>query len=217
MPDIGTNLFTMEMYARWTVQSGSYPTLCATGVSWTTGSTGIRMAQIGPGRFSFYWNGQGDPLMVASTTIPADTWAHVAIVRYSSTGIKMYVNGALEATAVISSGATINGKLTLGRSPWDGGNGYHTGYIDNFRLAVGPTGVRYTDVFTPPSSLYSDLGGAVSVHPSGTERILGLTTAAGSSIKSNNKSDLLLIRSSGSNWVVESAGITPGNWVDQKD
>ena len=84
--------------------------------------------------------------LTGSTTISANAWNHVAVVRSGST-ITLYVNGVADGTA--SSSANLNGGATtyIGRVFDTGTTVYYKGYISNFRAVIG-TAV-YTTAFTP--------------------------------------------------------------------
>jgi hypothetical protein len=97
------------------------------------------------------YGGSNLPL-IASSTNDKNTWYHVAIVRDSSTTLKMYRNGLQVASQTISSGLTFDwGKsgLLVGGGNWDGANSYFNGYMQGLRLVKG-TAV-YTGEFTPPT------------------------------------------------------------------
>jgi hypothetical protein len=102
----------------------------------------------GNGKASFYyWIGSGPESVVGSTTIPLNTWTHIAATYDGSSAIKVYVNGVLDATgAKTGTPVTSTKNLIIGA-----GNGaYYNGYISNFRRVVGS--VVYTGNFTPSTT-----------------------------------------------------------------
>ena len=91
-------------------------------------------------------------IITCTTTIVANTWAHVALVRSgsASNNVKLYLNGTQDGQGT----ATYN----IGAKPFGLGMGYpgsavelYTGYIDDFRITKGVA--RYTTNFTPPTAL----------------------------------------------------------------
>jgi len=97
-------------------------------------------------------------IIKTTSTISANTWTHVAIVRNASDQVNVYFNGVVAATPV-----TYSTTLNTGYGGWTGlvfRLGYHLadggvydvfyGYISNARVVQG-TAV-YTSAFTPPTS-----------------------------------------------------------------
>ena len=84
--------------------------------------------------------------LTGTTTISANTWTHVAVVRSGST-ITLYVNGTADGT--VTSSANLSGGSTtyIGRTFDSTGTLWFSGYISNFRTTIG-TAV-YTANFTP--------------------------------------------------------------------
>jgi len=78
-----------------------------------------------------------------------NTWAHIAIVRYSG-NLYFYFNGTAQGSATADStnySGAVN-TLTIGYDSQ--GNGYYAGYIDDLRITKGYA--RYTTTFTAPTS-----------------------------------------------------------------
>ena len=102
----------------------------------------------GNGKASFYyWIGSGPESVTGSTTIPLNTWTHVAATYDGTSVIKIYVNGVLDATGTkTGTPVTSTKNLIIGA-----GNGaYYNGFISNFRRVVGS--VVYTGNFTPSTT-----------------------------------------------------------------
>ena len=102
----------------------------------------------GNGKASFYyWIGSGPESVTGSTTIPLNTWTHVAATYDGTSVIKIYVNGVLDATGTkTGTPITSTKNLIIGA-----GNGaYYNGYISNLRRVVGS--VVYTSNFTPSTT-----------------------------------------------------------------
>ncbi len=86
-------------------------------------------------------------------TLVANTWYHVALVRYGTT-ITLYLNGVSQGTAAITAGQTVwttTGNLYFGgqASAW-----WFTGNLDEWRMVTGAA--VYTSNFTPPSAPFTD-------------------------------------------------------------
>lgn len=109
-----------------------------------------------------YWYKQasGGTAIASSGTVAANTWYHIAIVKESSTVVKLYINGTLNGTDSSASGYTdIATNLWIGRgmgnssSLWDATRYDHTGYIDEIRIS---NTARYTANFTPTTTPFTD-------------------------------------------------------------
>jgi Concanavalin A-like lectin/glucanases superfamily len=87
----------------------------------------------------------------ATTQITAGAWWHVAAVRNGNT-IALYVNGAVEASVGFSATAFDSANnLRVGAGGEIASNSWN-GWIDEFRLSVGPA--RWTAAFVPPGKAY---------------------------------------------------------------
>lgn len=87
----------------------------------------------------------------STTTIPADVWTHVAVVR-EGTGtnqVKIYINGVQSGQGTVSTNFTQTEQLNIGA---DRGNGNAmNGYISGFQYVVG-TAETITVPTSPPTS-----------------------------------------------------------------
>ena len=89
-----------------------------------------------------------------TSTVPINTWTHIAVVRSGST-VSVYINGTASATTDTQAGTIGNGTLNIGA---DAANGaLFVGKISNFRVVKG-TAV-YTQTFTPPLSPLTAIDG----------------------------------------------------------
>lgn len=149
--DFGTGNFTIDLYT-YTVDANSYPTLISSQVSWTTGNICIRFddnVNSAANKFCFHAHPTAN-LLVSSNTFTHGVWRHVAIVRDSSTTLKMYIEGNLEASATISSSLT----FTFGSGIYVGimggldASGSFSGYISHIRFIKGRA--LWTSPFIPP-------------------------------------------------------------------
>ena len=81
-----------------------------------------------------------------TSTVPINTWTHIAVVRIGTT-VKVYINGTASITTDTQAGTIGNGTLNIGA---DAANGaLFAGYVSNMRVVKG-VGV-YTGNFTVPT------------------------------------------------------------------
>jgi hypothetical protein len=151
----------------FTIECWVYPTgLTGTRVilsQWnqTAGQGGYILNTSG-NQFQFYFApfSEASPIITGSTTITANQWYHLAVVRNGST-FTMYQNGVSIGTGTSSAtkaplavntamGTYYNSSGTLPAA----GTTDFAGYVDDVRITPGVA--RYTANFTPPT--YSPLG-----------------------------------------------------------
>jgi hypothetical protein len=149
-----TGDFTFECWAYLTAYSG-------TSCFFTIGNESA-------GRYYFALTGTGGQLWSnvygggnftwgTATSVPLNTWTHVAWVR-SGTTVTGYVNGVSVGTQ------TISGTVGNANGVWIGANpsgGYlWSGYLNNVRLINGVA--LYTEAFTPPTAPLTTVEPAVT-------------------------------------------------------
>ena len=132
----------------FTVEAWYYPTN-------VTGSHSL--FTLGPdpdNRYVFFLDGTsvasnlyGGGVTTYTTTVPINTWTHIAVVR-SGTIVSVYINGSASATTDTQAGTLGNGVLNIGADAT--GGALFAGYISNFRVVNG-TAV-YTANFTPSTT-----------------------------------------------------------------
>jgi hypothetical protein len=153
--NFGTGDATVEFWFNSPSQNANnYPGVVSSVDFNVAGSASIRFDNTGDkGKIYMYVNGGGNPVIVSASTVAYGTWNHIAIVRQSTT-FKLYLNGALDATANISAALGwyfSAGGLRVGRGyDVDGANAYFLGYVSNLRLVKNVA--VYTGAFTPPAS-----------------------------------------------------------------
>lgn len=85
------------------------------------------------------------------TTIPINTWTHVAGVKDGTT-LRVFINGTQAATLAITGTVANSTQLPhIGRDPLDVARDFG-GYIDEFRFS---SSARYTSNFTPSGSEFT--------------------------------------------------------------
>lgn len=101
----------------------------------------------------FYWYKNGSGALVWNTALSANTWYHLAVVKESSTTVKIYVDGTLRYTNTAQSGLTDStNDIWFGRGYgvssglFDATRYDLNGWIDEVRCS---TTARYTANFTP--------------------------------------------------------------------
>lgn len=101
------------------------------------------------GRTQFYWYDGTAKSVSGDTTVPTNSWSHIALSVQSGT-IRMFVNGiqqTLTGTTTLTSTSGSLGRLAIGESASGGSNlGYH-GYISDIKVS---RGAIYTTSFSPP-------------------------------------------------------------------
>ena len=96
----------------------------------------------------------GFGLTTYTSTVPINTWTHIAVVRSGST-VKVYINGTASVTTDTQAGTIGNGTLNIGA---DAANGaLFVGNISNFRVVKGTA--LYTATFTPSKSPFKAIDG----------------------------------------------------------
>ena len=147
--DLGTGDFTIECWAYSLTALGSY------GAQYThfmgKGSGNLT----GTYALAFYLSKIHFAAPVGSTsgttTLTANQWYHLAVTR-SGTTLRLFVNGAVEATATVTTDLTSASSFNIGDRQLDDPNLQYpfNGYISNARVVKG-TAV-YTAAFTPPTA-----------------------------------------------------------------
>ena len=99
--------------------------------------------------FSCMTTGGSELSVAASSTIPYNTWTHLAAVRNSNT-ITIYQNGSSVGTLAISSAIRITGTTPVRTCVWDSAGSNYYGYLSDVRLVNGTA--IYTTAFTPPTA-----------------------------------------------------------------
>ena len=146
----GTSTFTIEAWIYPTIrQAGSRGVIVSDGQggggteNWSFGVTTA-------GLLNFYWYQGGEKNCNGSTTIPLNSWNHVAI-SISSGAIKLFVNGVnqtLTGTTTATAPGSSLGYYTVGRA--QNSTLAFLGYIMDLRVVTNTA--LYTANFTPPTA-----------------------------------------------------------------
>ena len=155
--------------SEWTIETWIYPTSTSTTqtifMQYGNSVDVIKLYFNGStGAVSYQLRGTNQSLISADSAgslITLNTWSHIAMVRDSTTTIKIFVNGTLALTATIASTTTFNegGSSLYAEAPVIGAKlnattDYYVGYMDDFRITKGYA--RYTTNFTPPTLAHGD-------------------------------------------------------------
>ena len=186
----------LDLTGDFTVEGWFYPTdVTGTHALWTFGQANANRYTVQLSGTAMLTNLYGAGVTNYTSTVPINTWTHVAMTRLGTT-VNIYINGTASATTDTQSGTIGNGGyLNIGAD--DSGGANFAGRITNFRVVNG-TAV-YTGNFTPattPLSATQPYGGwgktsNISQIDSGTKLLLLTVT-----------SPTLLTDSSGNNLTV---------------
>ena len=131
-------------------QIQNYSRILCINSTYTTNAVGININT--DGKLVFYSYNVANPLLQSNSTIPFNTWTHIAICR-SGTTFTMFINGIAQTSTYTSASALFNNSnpyITIGCGDANvGGFSPFTGYISNIRIM---TSAVYTANFTPPTA-----------------------------------------------------------------
>jgi hypothetical protein len=146
--NLGSSNFTIEAWVYPTV-SGTEKQIITKYSSFPT-EFGWNLDILSTGVLLFNGYGTSYFEVRSTTTIPINTWTHVASVRNGAT-ITIYINGVASGTVAAQTFQTTTANVAVGRDlEATGASRSFTGYISNARVVKG-TAV-YTSNFTPPTS-----------------------------------------------------------------
>jgi len=142
---LSTNNAGLNLTGDFTVEGWFYPTnVTGFHALWTFGQASAGRYTVQLSGTSVLSNLYGSGSTTYTSTVPINTWTHVAMVR-SGTTVKVYINGTASATTDTQSGTIGNGGyLNIGAD--DSGATLFAGRITSFRVVNG-TAV-YTSNFT---------------------------------------------------------------------
>jgi len=145
---VGTGDFTIEMWINTPGYAGDVGVFHLAASS-TPNNTGIGMAHVSGNQLAMVYGNNYYP--VASTSLTANTWHHIAVVRTSGT-VKMYLDGVQKYSAALATNFSAENVLKVG-GYYNNSYGWN-GKIDDFRFTKGVA--RYTSAFTIPAAAFPD-------------------------------------------------------------
>lgn len=173
-------VFTASVWVQSTNGNCNKPILDANNASWELYS------DCANGQLSFImWNGGTYTYHSTNVVLGTNTWYHVVAV-YSSTQIKIYVNGSLITTQVTTAVPAISGVLNMGAS-LSGSSQYFTGKLDDIGIwSRALTLAEIQQLYTQGETTYAwSPGGAttqsITVSPTTTTTYTCTTTVNGTS------------------------------------
>jgi hypothetical protein len=152
--------FTIECWVYWTGTSTLYQNFVGSNDTFTSNASFFRVWGTSTGGGLANKIGIGNPshdglsAVYSVNSLPVNTWTHVAATRDNSNIVRIFINGILERTGSTDTSVYNFGQggTCIGDSPWDGAQGWFSGYIDDLRITKGVA--RYTSNFTPATSAF---------------------------------------------------------------
>lgn len=105
----------------------------------------------GSGNLFFQISSSGSGAQTSSSTVPLNTWTHVAVSRQNGV-VKQFIAGTEVSSATYATSVANTIRLSIGSASNLNANSTFYGYIDDLRITSGYA--RYTTNFTPPSSAF---------------------------------------------------------------
>jgi Concanavalin A-like lectin/glucanases superfamily len=148
----GTGDFTVEAWVYTTTRIGSGNFGSQIAGCQIFGTSADWLFNISPtGNLYFQIGNSATGAILSTSTVPLNTWTHVALVRSSGT-VTLYINGANAggSASYTTSISNVTTPFSVGGASNGSANSLFAGYISNLRVVKG-TAV-YTSSFTPPTA-----------------------------------------------------------------
>jgi hypothetical protein len=141
---LGSGSFTVEMWLYKNANT-AYMTACG---DFAAGSTNtFQILGDATGSKITWYDGAGNAFTITSvSSIPINTWTHIAFVRNSTT-LTLYINGVSDVSTTLSTNYNASTSFFVGQTPESNAGRYWNGYISNLRVVKGAA--VYTSNFTP--------------------------------------------------------------------
>lgn len=138
--------FTIEAFVNTTQTSSFQPLIFATaGAGWSASVLAFYITTSNKLRAE----SQGTTHITAGTTLSANTWYHVALVRIGS-GLTIYLDGVSDGTGTTAT-SFVGNSARIGHNSAAVGSNQQVHFVDEFRLT---RAARYTGNFTPPAAAF---------------------------------------------------------------
>ena len=144
---LGSGNFTIEMWL-WKNANTGLMTACGDFAVASTNTFQILADATGT-KLDWYNGATNTSTITSVSSIPTNTWTHIAFVRNSTT-LTLYINGVSDVSATLSTDYNATTSFFVGHCPELNAGRYWNGYISNLRLVKG-TAV-YTSNFTPSTT-----------------------------------------------------------------
>ncbi len=179
---IGSGNFTVEMWL-WKNTNTANMTACGDFASGPSNTFQI-LGDAGGTKLTWYDGATQAFTITSVAAIPINTWTHIAFVRTSTT-LALYINGALDSSASLSTNYNAATSFFVGHCPELNAGRYWNGYISNFRMVKGTavyTGAFSSYLPTAPFTAIQSAGpsGSNIAAITGTATSLLLNTVSGS-------------------------------------
>jgi hypothetical protein len=147
--NLGSGDFTIELWTYLISRNSIYPCFFGNYDAFGAGALSFFAGHISynTSKYTIFANGSGTPVILSSSVIIYNSWAHLAVVRSGST-LTLYINGIADSSGTIS--GTLDG---LGGTAYIGASGdvapqsFLNGYLQDFRIYKGLA--KYTSNFIP--------------------------------------------------------------------
>lgn len=93
-------------------------------------------------------------VLTSANNVPVNAWTHIAVTR-SGTTLRIFINGAIDASTTYSTSLAGTSAISYGASPT--GSATFTGYLSNVRFVK--ASAVYTVAFTPPTAPLTAISG----------------------------------------------------------
>jgi hypothetical protein len=167
-PVAGSNQnFTIEMWIRWnSLTGGQGITSDRPPTTENFVATNFYLEKNSSNTFFFGYKDNGD--IINTSSVAANTWYHLAVVRNLGT-TTLYLNGTATGNTLSYTGIVGDGSLSIGAVVGQ----YMNGYIDEFRIS---NVARYTANFTAPTTTFeNDANTLLLIHAEGANASTTIT------------------------------------------
>lgn len=145
------SLFTVDAWVNWSSHGAVNESILGTWNFSNSGSRSWSLCATAAGNLAFLYSTDGTTILEVSAayTPPLNTWVHIAVDRDAANVVRLYVNGAVLASATVASAfLSVNAPFRLGND--EGNVSRFKGYLDSVRITRGVA--RYAGAFSVPTT-----------------------------------------------------------------
>ena len=138
--NFGSGDFTIDIVMNLSVENEErpYPTIIGGIDGWNTGANGLRWNGTHKREAFCVFLNPGDPLLASNTTFTPNNNTFIKYTVQRKYGVfEQYFDGVKDTNTVINTNEfnlCHNTGMSIGRSSWDGWNGYHIGKIKSIKI-----------------------------------------------------------------------------------